>query len=451
MRQMQLYVRGPAFGLPSIEPACIAAVALLHSRDQDDWEVIPTSDDHRQLPYLRDGDKHVSGFASIVRYLKSLDGNTTSQSPDAIAISSFLSSNAQTLLDISLYVSSENYTSTTRPAFTAITPWHQNYTLPPRLRAAARLRTAHLGLSSLDVDNVHEDMSSRPEGFDGVGKESGGFEPETQKRASLLLPRKLTIRGMLQKPEHAAAFKLQVLAENFFAPLKDILGDRDFFNEEHVGAVDYLAYGYLSLMLYPRVTQDWLAQTLRRKYKTLVAYTERMHALVGVQTKVEDVMALATCTSEADNVAMRGARGLTLPWHLPPPTTILDVASATARSLISHLPFLSSTTTIIFTNEPKRSFWQTYFPTILSATAFSLGVGAYYALHTGTLIWPHGEQIHLFGRKRFADYGDLGVALGGLSLLGRQVTSQSAYHQDTMDQDLPAHIDVAVVEESGMS
>ncbi|EMC94872.1 hypothetical protein BAUCODRAFT_43812, partial [Baudoinia panamericana UAMH 10762] len=278
---IRLHVLGPGFGLPSVDAECIAAIALLKLQLPPElWTLIPTHDDSYGLPLLDDGSDQVFGFHNIVRYFDQHQDKHDSSSAypaDSTALTSFLSTHAQHLLDISLYVSFDNYTLT-RSAFTKILPWHTNYILPPKRRAAARRRTEHLGISSIDVDNVHDDLSGRPSGFDGVGKEQGqGFEVEAQKRASLLLPRRETVQSMLRRPEHSAAFKLHALADNFFGPLQSMLGNRDFLLGDEMTSVDCLAYGYLSLMLYPQLPQDWLAQTMRRKYGKLVRYVARMH------------------------------------------------------------------------------------------------------------------------------------------------------------------------------
>jgi len=442
---MRLYVLGPAFGLPSIDAECAAAIALLQWHQPGDWRIIPTHDNSLKLPLLVDAAEELAGFRSIARHLQIKTASPDRPTADAIAIASFIESNAQTLLDISLYVSYENYSNTTRPTFTKILPWHTNYTLPPSLRAAARARAEHLGISSIDVDNVHEDMSNRPEGWDGVGKEKsgGGFEAESQKRASLLLPRKETVRSLLQRPEHSAVFKLHALADNFFAPLQEMLGDREYLVGEEMSGVDCLACAYLSLMLFPTVPQDWLASTMRRKYKKLVAYTERMHQKLDLQTKAEDVVSLSKCASVEDVIGRRKACNLSLPWNPPAAPTVIGVSRRTAQELLSQIPLFSRTATIVSTNAPRSSFWQTYLPTILGVTATSIGLSLYYAFRTGALIWPHGEEVHIFGRKRFADYGHLGAALSGLSFIGQQASADAAFHAQEQ-ADNPVHVEVAV-------
>lgn len=152
---MKLFILGPAFGLPSIDAQCIAATALLQLYVPNDYEIIPSHDESRPLPHLVDGTARISGFNSIVRHLAdkriiSQGQLDRQQRADAVAITSFIETSAQTLLDISLYVGFENYRLATRPAYSKILPWHANYTLPPRKRNAGRNRTDHLGISSIE-------------------------------------------------------------------------------------------------------------------------------------------------------------------------------------------------------------------------------------------------------------------------------------------------------------
>ncbi|KAK3674895.1 hypothetical protein LTR78_005239 [Recurvomyces mirabilis] len=439
---MQLYVLGPAFDLPSIDAGCIAAVTLLRLNSVGDWQLIPTHDDREGLPLLVDNSKRYRGYASIANHLKG-----TRPTADDTALASFLHSSAQTLLDISLYVSYENYTAT-RSAFTKILPWHTNYLLPPRRRAAARQRTEHLGVSSIDVDDVHEDLSNRPSGFDGVGKEGQGFEVEAQKRASLLLPRKDTLKSLLQRPEHSAVFKLHALADNFFGALQDMLGAKQYLHGEDISGIDCLAFGYLSLMLYPQLSQDWLAKTMRKKYSKVVDYVERIHAKLELRTNAEEVMSLAQCKIEEEVAAQRNACGMTLPWCAPASSGIADVLLNTSQELLSHVPVLRPTMPLIRNSKYHVAVWQRYLPAILTLAASSVGLGVYLAVRTGMLTWPHGEQVHVFGRKRFSDYGHLGAALSGLIVLNQQVAGDKAYHAQEQFDD-PVHVDVAVVGDDG--
>ncbi|EME49889.1 hypothetical protein DOTSEDRAFT_68632 [Dothistroma septosporum NZE10] len=415
---MRLFILGPAFGLPSIDAECNAAVALLQRHVKDHYELIPTHDHPhpRLLPFLIHGQAQVSGFNNIVRHFANkricdeAGALRAKQRADSLALASFIESHARTLLDISLYVGFENYRVTTRPAFTKILPWHVNYFIPPQRRAAARSRTEHLGISSIDVDNVHEDMNHKPPGFEGVGKEQQGFETEAKQRASLLLPRRDTLRSLLQRPEHAAVFKLNALADNFFEPLQDTLQKNHYLlGTEEPTSADCLLYAYLSLMLYPQVPQDWLASTMKRKYKSLVAFTERMHTLLGLATNADDVVQLEHTASMIHE--------LSLPWQAFTTSTISVTLKEIRDGIWTQLPVLGRSK-LALSNAKQFSFLDRQLGNMMLSFTASIALAGYLTLRSGLLTWPHGEEVHLFGRRRMADYGHLGDALAGIRLLG---------------------------------
>ncbi|KAH9826796.1 metaxin-like protein [Teratosphaeria destructans] len=423
---VELHILGPAFGLASVDAECLAAVALIQLRLPSEFRLIPTHTEQDRLPLLVDSGKRVYGFNNIARHLHVKGSLSPDQRANAIALTSFLQARAQTLLDISLYVSFENY-STTRSAFTKLLPWYANYIVPPQRRAAARQRTQHLGISSIDVDNVHESMGLG----DGVGKEEGKlFEAETQKRASLLLPRKDTISSLLLRPGHSAVFKLHILADNFFEPMQEMLRDRDhLLGGSELSAVDCLAYGYLALMLYANVPQDWLAATLRTKYANLVAYVERIHNTLNLYTKTESVLSMQGLETDASREDHRHSDGMSLPWSVASSSSFVTIITSTVAELVSHIPLIApSSTTVTHTRDVKQPSWHRYLPTILGLSTGVVGLTIYLALRTGNLIWPHGEEIQIFGRKRLADYGHLGAALAGISMMSQQARKDASYH-----------------------
>jgi sorting and assembly machinery component 37 len=456
---LQLYVLGPAFGLPSIDAECNAAVALLQSHfngNQDGWEIIPTHEHQTTLPYLRNNNTIIHGYSAIAQHVSDVletipKGLTAKQAADSTALTSFITTHAPTLLSISLYVSSENYRHATRPAFTALLPWHANYILPPRRRAAARAMTDHLKISSIDVDSVHEDNSSS---LGGVGQDPNqqGFESQAKDRASLLLPRKDTVRSLLQRPEHAAIFRLHAVAEEFFAPLRDMMGEGNQYllGTEEPTEVDCLAYGYLSLMLYPDVPQAWLAKTMKEKHANLVSFVERMHKKLELETKAADVMDLAHCKTRENVTGRRKARSMSLPWSPPAKPTILETVSRISTELVEQIPYFKSPPTVVHLHNIRHSIWERHLPTVILGTLASIALGSYYAIQTGLLVWPHGEHIQVFGRKRFADYGHLGAALSGLGLLGQQATANRSNNQQAELDVSPLEVDVTVRGEGGV-
>lgn len=79
-RNMKLYVLGPAFGLPSIDAECTAAVALLKvfcRKHHQAWELVATHEhgSTTSLPLLVDGGCTTRGYKSIARYLAKANGD----------------------------------------------------------------------------------------------------------------------------------------------------------------------------------------------------------------------------------------------------------------------------------------------------------------------------------------------------------------------------------------
>jgi sorting and assembly machinery component 37 len=91
----------------------------------------------------------------------------------------------------------------------------------------------------------------------------------------------------------------------------------------------------------------------------------------------------------------------------------------------------------------RQSLWKDHLPTIILGTVASIALGSYYAIQTGLLVWPRGEHVQVFGRKRFADYGHLGAALSGIGLLGQQMTRHSDHQHAELDVS-PLEVDVTV-------
>ncbi|EKG15501.1 Mitochondrial outer membrane translocase complex Tom37/Metaxin [Macrophomina phaseolina MS6] len=357
---LELHVWGPAFGLPSIDPECIAAVAYAKLTLRDgSWVVVASHDvdksPNTDFPALRNGPTWVAGFKPIVQYLQKHsasdhdpDGHLTERErADTTAFTSFLRTNALPLLDLALYTSAANYYQATAPAFTALLPWHLNYTVPPARRDAARARTQHLGLSSLDIDTVDdsptEDSFSANKKNAGINDDRG---PAPYRQSILPFARKNGLRNLLSQPEYAARFKLDALANDCLVPLDALLGQNEdkelLLSPPHPTTLDCLALGYLSLMLYPELPSPWLADTLRVRFPRLAAYTDRMRALTigSVDAKPSDLMALNDLRGSNTELIAKGRRelGLVLPWAIAAPPSIIGTAGNIAWSIATRLP-----------------------------------------------------------------------------------------------------------------
>ena len=317
------------------------------------------------LPILfDDGIATATGFEDIVAYLRNhpaatddLDANLTSrQQTDKIALVpavplrsrsnhshsfvTFLQSTATPLVDLSLYVSAENYNTATSAAYTTILPWYANYTVPPRRRDLARTRTAHMGLSSLDVDMKAE------EGFaPGRGTASSEYEaakkaagiPTDRQPKTLSMGRGKGLGGLLGGPVYAARFRLDTLSNELLEPLADLLGDHDYiFRGNRPSSLDCLAFGYLALLLYPALPQAWLKETIQTKYPRIATYIRRLRQdLLGNENiNPADVWSISTGAAEL-------AKPSFLPWR-PRSQTFFARSLDGVRETVGSIPLVSS-------------------------------------------------------------------------------------------------------------
>ena len=213
-----------------------------------------------------------------------------------------ITSGGQDLLDLSLYVSSVNYSAITRKTFSTFLPFPLSWILPHSLRAGAKARTAHLGLSSLDIDSE-----------------------EQQEEDKNPVPESLRTRtgptSILSSPENAAQIRLHGLAKAFLAPLQDLRGQGRFFKGDRPTTLDCLAMGYLSLCLFPDLPSSWLAGTIRNEFQQLGAFVHDMqqlffHGAVGLKDCGID---MSGSTDEDQKEREKRAMGKNgLPWAAPP-------------------------------------------------------------------------------------------------------------------------------------
>jgi hypothetical protein len=243
---------------------------------------------------------------------------------------SFLQSTANPLVDLSLYVSAENYNSLTSSAYTAILPWYTNYTIPPKRRDLARARTAHLGLSSLDINEVSQDTR-------GPGSGTASSEYEAAKRAAgipgnekpkvMSMGRGKGLGGLLGTPIYAARFKLDALSSELLEPLSDLLGKEDYLlGGDKPSSLDCLAFGYMALMLYPPVPQSWLKEAIQTKHPRILRYIRCLREdLLGK----EDVN-----PAEVWSIAHGRASTTTLPWQPRQSRAVVSQVSLVASEIV---------------------------------------------------------------------------------------------------------------------
>jgi len=238
------------------------------------------------------------------------------------SFSSFVESQGQALLDLSLYVSSENYNAITRPVFSTLQRFPLTWITPQKLRAAAKARTQHLGLSSLDIDT--------------------DIEPEKEKS---VLPESLrrsqaSVTSILSShPESAAQIRLDSLATSFFEPLQELRDQSRFFISSQPTSLDCLALGYLSLALLPDLPSPWLSNCMRKKFPQLCAFVHDAQRLFfGGPATLTD----ACLTPESDEERERRARGKSaLPWTKDSNEGLLAIGGVVAAHIADSLPVIS--------------------------------------------------------------------------------------------------------------
>lgn len=301
----------------------------------------------------------------------------------------------------------------TRPAYSTLLTFPLTWTVAPSLRAAAIDRVESLGLGHLAIA-VEEDAGGSGAGGDGS---SGATTTPT---GFLRLPARLGPSRTMQ-PEQTAAIRLQSMADDFFAVLEELRGDKAYFvsDGDTPTSVDFLAHAYLRTMLVP-TPQPFLRKALGASpsHARLLGFAERHNVLGG---------------PPGDESAT------SLPWETPSPG-IAGVLGRFAAGTLDHLPTGSSglggaawtrwrvgggvrSTEDDGTPDPAHHGGDAL--RLASATLGGLAaVGAALLFRASP---PMGAPTHVFeavaggggggggGVERLKDLGAVGAMLGGLS------------------------------------
>ncbi|KUJ23786.1 uncharacterized protein LY89DRAFT_776031 [Mollisia scopiformis] len=415
---LELHVWGPAFGLPSLDAHCLAAIAYLQQAvPRGKWQLIASSDPGlsptNELPALRNAEIWIGGFRNIFHYIAQLSagewvldaGLPEQEGADCIAFSSFVESHGQPLLDLSLYVSSQNYSAVTRPLFNTIQSFPLPYLTPPALRAAAKARTEHLRLAGLDIDVEDGQQLSQ----------ELSFIPDSLRRP------KNTVSSLLAaSPEANARIRLDALATDFLEPLQRLRGRKQFFvSDAQFSSLDCLALGYLCLILIPDLPQPWLAKTMKAKFPALCEWTEGMRDTVfSKNVSLNDAFLTKLGDSELD-VRLRRLRGRGhLPWRAPENRGAAAVGSAFVARMADSIPVVGQ----LRRNTRMRqhggktpgegtqdSRWGYLYA--IGGLIAGLGVVGGYLFQQGLISFPVGDEE----KRGLEDFGEAGRALSFLA------------------------------------
>ncbi|KAG5295421.1 metaxin [Histoplasma ohiense] len=340
----ELHVWGPAFGLPSIDPQCISMVAYFalavpmklrgSDGERERWVLVADSDPGmvptNELPALWTGTRWISRFRNIVAYLSQYsDGEWDldrwmgqKEKADCIAFSSFLESQGQPLIDLSLYVSSDNYNNATSQAYASFLQWPSQWITPPQIRKLAKKRTEHLSLTSLDLDVMAEEQRHQ-------ARDPSSLASKIPK--SLIRKRQATVSDILNRSSKQNQIRLEGMASAFVAPLEERLGRKGYLlSSEIPSSQDCLALGYLSLALVPNLPNPWLRDAVTEHGPQLVAYVARLRSRCFGDVPVEVFMAFSESVGGASS----------LPWRAPELVSLGAMGKRALEGVADSIPIV---------------------------------------------------------------------------------------------------------------
>ena len=305
----------------------------------------------------------------------------------------------------------------TRPAYSRLLQWPGQWFTSPRKRASAKARTDHLGLSALDLDAA-TDEHKKP-----AIPSSSDVIPQS------LRVSKQTITSAIEKHQHAARFRLDALADAFFEPLQELLGNKRYMlSEDKTSSLDCLALSYLALALFPQVPHKWLAETMKARYPTLCSYVKRLsEEFFGGPVQVEDALIGSDDESRIDNPQAEGWHdSKKLPWRKPAGRGVRDAGSTFLTGILDSIPFAERLRRdpICFhsantESAPSNSAGTSSLQSIMMPSALALGSMA--AAVGGYLLYSNGLGEPSPQRSNLSQMGEAGAMLG-VGMFGHNAT-----------------------------
>ncbi|KAI1906785.1 hypothetical protein LOZ53_005263 [Ophidiomyces ophidiicola] len=329
---LELHTWGPAFGLPSIDAECIAAIALLTlavpKADPPAWVLIPGSDPNivptQKLPALWTGLRWVSGFENIVQFLKQYSGGkwnldgwvSPEEKSDIVALSCVLESRGTLLIDLSLYDNSENYRFATSPAYGTMLQWPNQWIIPPAILSRAKARAALFGVHSANDPDVEQERQQ--------GRSSIQLAAAHIPKSLTTKPRETMSSALGQA---SSRFRLRNLVDFVATPLEEVITNKDP-SARRVSTLDCLALGYISLALIPNLPDPWLKDYLLDLAPSLCSYVDEMQAsCFGGQIDAAAVLSGNVSNSH-------------LPWQLPPKIGLAGIGRSLLEGVADSIPVI---------------------------------------------------------------------------------------------------------------
>lgn len=222
---------------------------------------------------------------------------------------------------------SDNYAEWTRHALAQILQWPRQWTVPHRLRDDAKIRSDHLGLSSLDIEAADE-------GNGDTNVKGAGNIPK-----SLMAKPKETVTKLLSKSGHKNQFRLDAVTSDVLEPLCELVdkngSDSWVFGTDKASSLDCLLLAYLSLMSPPLLPPHrWLQAALSSKYPVLLAWTTSFRQeCFGGPVGAADVL--------ASSASITNSSRANLPWHPPSQVSKKSMVLTVLATAFEALPIVS--------------------------------------------------------------------------------------------------------------
>ncbi|GES99955.1 metaxin-1 isoform X2 [Rhizophagus clarus] len=153
-----LYVWGPGWDLPSIDPGCLTVIVYFQLLVSVEWGIIecnnPNISPTGELPVLKDGVEWIAGANNIIRHVKrkgfDADENlTTRQNADSVAYVSFVEDGIYDSLLYLWYADTKNFTQAISPLYGKLLAFPINYYIPNQIREIAKTRLEKYGVISV--------------------------------------------------------------------------------------------------------------------------------------------------------------------------------------------------------------------------------------------------------------------------------------------------------------
>lgn len=146
--------------------------------------------------------------------------------------------------------------------------------------------------------------------------------------------------ALVKRPQHAARFRLDALADAFLGPLQQLLGKKSYMlSDDQPSSLDCVALAYLALAYTPQLPHAWLREIMTARYPELCAYVDRLSVgIFGGPVHVSHaLLGLEDDSDKADTNPHTGSRDF-LPWRRPEQQNFTAAGSAFLYATLKSLP-----------------------------------------------------------------------------------------------------------------